>query len=202
VNIKFKADMTGQRKKSATLAKTPEAQRQLVQSWAANTVKAIRMNLRGRFLNVRTSKLWRSVGRKFTRTGDVSRVVIGTNVEGKHYDVPYASAHEDGATIVPKNRKWLTIPLDGYKGVARNIPEDKSFFLRTVTGNLLLCEKTGKSGKAWKARFMLVKRVRMPARHWMRLSIAEQKPELVGLMSPERIWSEAEKLSGTAGGMK
>jgi hypothetical protein len=195
MNMSFHVDMEGQRKKSATLRGLPNAQRRLIQSWAADTVKAIRQDLRGRFLNVKTGKLWRSIGRKFTRRGEASEVVIGTNVTGKEYDVPYASAHEEGATIVPRNKQWLTIPLAGYKGTARNIPKDKSFFLRTVTGNLLLCEKTGKTGKAWKARFMLVKSVRLPARRWFTKSLREQMPALREAMSSERIWQESERTS-------
>jgi hypothetical protein len=191
----FKVDMEGQRKKTATLKRLPEAQRRLIQSWAADTVKAIRQNLRGRFLKVGTGKLWRSVGRKFTRRGEASEVVIGTNVSGATLDVPYALAHDEGATVVPKTKQWLTIPLGGYKGTAANIPKDKSFFLRTVTGNLLLCEKTGKTGKAWKARFLLVKSVRLPARRWFTKSLREQMPALREAMSSERIWQESERTS-------
>lgn len=198
MNIGFKVDMEGQRKKTATMKRLPEAQRRLIQVWAADSVKAIRQNLRGRFLKVGTGKLWRSIGRKFTRRGEVSEVVIGTNVSGAQIDVPYASAHEEGATITPKTKQWLTIPLGGYKGTARNIPQDKSFFLRTVTGNLLLCEKTGKTGRAWKARFMLVKSVRLPARRWFTKSLREQMPGLAGLMSADRIWQEAERSAAKA----
>jgi len=198
MNIGFKVDMEGQRKKTATIKRLPEAQRRLIQVWAGNAVKAIKTNIRGRFLKVGTGKLWRSIGRKFIRKGEASEVVIGTNVSGKEYDVPYASAHEEGATIRPKNKQWLTIPLAGYKGTAANIPKDKSFFLRTVTGNLLLCEKTGKTGKAWKARFMLVKQVRLPARRWFTKSLREQMPALHEAMSPAAIWREAERSAAKA----
>ncbi|MBE3131368.1 MAG: HK97 gp10 family phage protein [Acidobacteria bacterium] len=198
MNIGFKVDMEGQRKKTATLKRLPEAQRRLIQVWAGNAVKAIRQNLRGRFLKVNTGKLWRSIGRKFTRKGEASEVIIGTNVSGARLDVPYAKAHEEGETIVPRNKQWLTIPLAGYKGTAANIPKDKSFFLRTITGNLLLCEKTGKTGKAWKARFMLVKSVRLPARRWFTKSLREQMPELAGLMSADRVWQEAERSAAKA----
>jgi len=198
MSLKFHVDMEGARRKTEILKGLPNAQRVLLQSWAADTVKVIRQNIRGRFLEAKTGKLWRSIGRRFTRKGEISEVVIGTNVAGKDFDVPYASAHEEGYDITPKTKQWLTIPLGGYKGTARNIPEDKSFFLRTASGELLLCEKTGKTGRAWKARFLLVKHVRIPARRWFSKSLREQMPELREMMTPEYIWKEAEQTPGKA----
>lgn len=193
MNVTIKVDLEGQRQKSATLRRLPAAQRVVLQRWAADTVKAIRQNLRGRFLSVRTGNLWRSVGRRFQRSGDISMVTVGTNVSGKAYDVPYARIQDEGGWVVAKKR-FLTIPLAGYKGVAANVPRDKAFFLRTASNNLLLCERTGK--RAWKARFMLVRSVKIPASHWFTQSILEA--DVAAAMQPDAVWAEASRAAFAA----
>jgi len=79
-------------------------------------------------------------------------------------------AHEEGATIRPKNRKFLTIPLGPAKtgagvarGPARSFPD--TFFLRFGGKLFLMRQKTKGRGKgSLEALFVLVTRVKLPKR--------------------------------------
>lgn len=88
---------------------------------------------------------------------------VGTN------PLIYAQVHEQGATIKPRNKKFLTIPLEAAMtpaGVTRQPASAYSdaFFIRKGK-NLLLVRKSGAKGKGRIVPlFLLVKSVKIPAR--------------------------------------
>ena len=182
-------DPRGAKKKTAGMRKFDLASRRVASRWAANTVKAIKEGLTGRILHVRSGKLRRIIGMKVTSDGPHHEIAIGTNVGAVKADVVYARIHEEGGWIYPRNARALTIPLAGTKGLARNFPN--MFIIKPVTGHALLCQRTGKSGRSWRARFMLVGSVKMPARHWFTIPLTEQQPELRMMMSDEYLYAEA-----------
>lgn len=102
-----------------------------------------------------------------------------------------ARVHQEGATITPKRRRWLTIPLrfagKGGAGVGyyantgdltlsegRKQFVARSFsntFFRRVRGNLFLFQKTSKN--TIRALFVLKKSVTLPKREWFGLEEAD-----------------------------
>jgi hypothetical protein len=194
--ISINVDMEGQRLKSSTLRAIPRAFQRNATTWASETIRYIKNELKGGAYFKRAPKeLDQRLGMRVTSTGPQSaQILLGTGgVIGKT-EVVYADIQERGGWIFPKKGKFLAIPLPGSKGSPRNY---NIFFLRTVTGNLLACEKTGKTGRTFKARFMLVKSVKLPARHWFTRPIAKRMPELHRTMSPEGVWATAAQMAAT-----
>lgn len=77
----------------------------------------------------------------------------------------YAAIHEYGGTIVPKNAKYLTIPL--WKGAARQIGgarEVPGAFFKMTNGRLLMY---GKSKYGVMPYFLLLKSVTLPPRPYI-----------------------------------
>ena len=192
--ISINVDMEGQRLKSSTLRAIPRAFQRNATDWASQTVRHIKDQLKGGAYFKRAPKeIDQRLGMKVVKTSpDSAQILLGTGgVIGKA-EVVYADIQERGGWIFPKKGKFLAIPLPGTKGSPRNY---NIFFLRTVTGNLLACEKTGKTGRTFKARFVLVKSVKLPARHWFTRPIAERMPELQRTMSPEGVWATAQQMA-------
>jgi len=80
-------------------------------------------------------------------------------------DLIYAAIHEFGGTIVPKNAKYLTIPL--WKGAARQIGgarEVPNAFFKITNGRLLMY---GKSKYGIMPYFLLLKSVTIPPRPYI-----------------------------------
>lgn len=76
-----------------------------------------------------------------------------------------AMVHEFGATIVPKNKKWLCIPLKKkYKG--KNPRELNLIFIKTSENRAWLCKKAGKNKLEF--CYMLAKKVVIPERSFLR----------------------------------
>lgn len=120
----------------------------------------VRNYLSGQALNRRTGNLARSID------GWMDGLLDG--VVGVRDDAAVAKYKwlltDEQRTIVPKNSKFLTIPIGENltgAGVARfssprQVPD--GFFLRTKSGKLLFGRKNGKRGK-FRALFVLVKSV-------------------------------------------
>ncbi len=105
---------------------------------------------------------------------------------GRKGHVKYARIHEKGGTIVPRNKQWLTIPMSPAKtaaGVARgsarsfrslmfmpdsNNPE-RAYLVHAFSGALF---------------FLLVKRVTIPARPYLRPSMEEASNRLPAALAP------------------
>lgn len=84
-------------------------------------------------------------------------------------EIVYAAAQEFGATIVPKNKKALTIPFPGVLGSARE-------YQNTFIAKGIIFQKIGK--KQIKPLFVLKKKVVLPQRAYMRPAIEEHIPLL------------------------
>jgi hypothetical protein len=192
--ISINVDMEGQRLKSSTLRAVPRAFQRNATQWASQTELYIKNQL-GQYFKRPPKEIDQRLGMKVVQTGPESaQILLGTGGYVGKKEVVYADIQERGGWIFPKKGKFLAIPLPGSKGSPRNY---NIFFLRTVTGNLLACEKTGKTGRTFKARFMLVKSVKLPARHWFTRPIAERMPELQRTMSPDGVWATAAQLAST-----
>ena len=94
------------------------------------------------------------------------------DIEGRIGGIFYLKIHEFGGTIVPKNAKYLTVPLpaalDGsgvpLKRSARDW--DRTFVMKSKNGNLLICQRG--AGKSVTPLYVLVKSVKIPPRLGMR----------------------------------
>lgn len=137
---------------------------------------AIKQNIRSKSgLHVRTGRLLNSVTKKIDDSGDTITGEVGT--EG----VPYASIHEFGGTIKPKNAKALTIPLDGNRRndgspiitISEVFNTKKAF----VTRNGVVLLKNGKTSV--QPMFVFKKSVDIPARPYMAPALAAKKDQIL-----------------------
>jgi len=192
--MEIKIDLSGALAKTMALSKTPQAARKCLQKWGSKTVLVLKRSAagmkgsRGR----KTGQLARAVGMKMA--GNV--LTVGTNVQ-KQTDVKYAKIQDEGGDIVPRTKKFLTIPFPGVKGRATDYM-GQSFFITSKAGNLLLCMKSGKGGL--KPLFFLTKHVRIQPSYWFSRPMFEQLPELERYMDPDFIYQVAENMAGVAGG--
>jgi len=190
--MEIKIDLSGALAKTAALAKTPQAARKCLQKWGSETVLVLKRSAAGMKGSGRKSgQLARAVGMKMA--GNV--LTVGTNVQ-KQTDVKYARIQDEGGDIVPRTKKFLTVPFPGVKGRATDY-KGQSFFITTKSGALLLCMKSGK-GKL-KPLFFLTKHVRIQPSHWFSRPMFEQLPELDRYMDPDFIYDVAQNMAGTMG---
>jgi phage gpG-like protein len=98
-------------------------------------------------LSKRSGALIDSILRSVTVTGQTFDAIRGTIGS----DVPYAAIQEFGGTIVPKNSKYLCIPLpaalDSSGLPLQSSPRDwpNTFVARSKAGNLLIFQRRGTS---------------------------------------------------------
>jgi hypothetical protein len=176
--------------------KIPAAVRYILQTWSADTVKLVKEGLAGRYLYRRTGHLANSVGRVITRKGDLSTATIGTNVQGRTKDVPYARIQDEGGVIRPRNARALAVPIAGTKGVPANFPN--LFMVRRVGKPPLLVERTGKG--AWRLRFVLLQRVTIKPTGWWTTPWTEATDELGKLYLAENVFAVAARLGAVGAG--
>jgi hypothetical protein len=136
----------------------------------------VKNNLTRGILNVRTGKLRQSIGgRVITKDG----ITTGYVSSGGHTGRPviYANILEKGGTIKPKNKQWLTIPLEGSSALtpsgaqrftARDIM-DRSF----IKGGVIYLKK-GK--RTIEPVFVLKKSVKIPAFKYLSLAAQSAGP--------------------------
>jgi hypothetical protein len=201
--VEIKIDLAGALLKTAALAKTPQAARKCLQRWGSETVLVLKRSAAGmKGSGRKTGQLARSVGMKMA--GNV--LTVGTNVQ-KQTDVKYAKIQDEGGDIVPRTKKFLTIPFPGVKGKATDY-KGKSFFMKTKSGALILAMLTfGKSkgssflgGGGIKPLFLLTKWVRIKPSHWFSRPMFEQMPALNQYMDPDFVYDVAANMAGVAGG--
>lgn len=101
------------------------------------------------------------------------------NVQGTVGGPFYLRTHEFGATIRPKRAKYLTIPLpaalnaNGTPKKARAREWDRTFFLTSRAGNLLIVRR---DGRKIVPLYVLKRQVRIPARLGFRRTLEKQVP--------------------------
>lgn len=98
--------------------------------------------------------------------------------------LPYMAAHETGATIRPKRARVLTIPLAAARtprGVARFSAREaatkyrSTFWQETPSGSLILF---GSTSTAIVPLFVGKRKVKLPARPWLRPAFERSLPEV------------------------
>ena len=121
------------------------------------------------------------------------QVTVGTGVNVGLHEVKYASIQDQGGDIVPRNRKFLTVPFPGVKGTA-DMYRGQSFVIKTVTGKLLIVQKFGRGD--WKPLFSLEKKVTLPRTGWFTDTMDKQLLLLEEKLAPAELLRMAEALTG------
>lgn len=136
----------------------------------------VKEGLTGEYLQTRRGRLKGSIRYKIeTVVGSEPDVKVRV---GPDSDIPYARIQELGGVIRPTSKKFLTIPSPYAKtesGVADKPARsfENTYFLRMkVDGKdkLFLMQRTGKSVRLL---FTLVRKVKIPATHWLSAPINE-----------------------------
>jgi phage gpG-like protein len=161
--LTIKADFSGADKKMQALFRMEGATKKALTAAMASTVRRAQQNVTNSILRVQTGHLKRNIGGQVKETTKgFFEVGIGTgNLVGRT-QVIYASVHEFGATIRAKRFPYLCFPISGV-GPWR-----------------------GKSAKRW----VKVKQVTIPARHWLSRSIQESEGYFMQALSPKNLLRE------------
>lgn len=136
--------------------------------------RALKGNISGAYLNVRTGRLRTSVGSRIDVESGELTAVIGSGVRQGNR-VKYAGIHEGGGTIVPRIKQWLTVPLDAAKtaaGAPRFSAQDVRHGRTKYTGSFIhngiifgVMRKSKKSSIT--PLFVLKQSVRIRASHYL-----------------------------------
>ena len=106
------------------------------------------------------------------------KIVVGIVGSGENSTVmAIAHAHEYGATIRPKEKKYLAIPLTKEAETAGTPTVFNDLRFVNAKGGNLLMVRDKKNGKS-EAMFLLVKSVTLPERSFIRASFDEGKDKL------------------------
>lgn len=191
MRIDSKIEMKGAIKKTKTLKNIPKATKFQLTSWGGQFVKYLKqIAVKGRYVGKykggrrRTGQLARGIRQKVFVSGEVYRLEVGTS------GVKYARILEKGGIIRPTRKQYLTIPLGGTQGTARDYPN--AFIIKSKKGNLLIVEKVGKD--KLKPLFALKKQVRIPAFHWLEKSVRDRKGKLDSMLAKPRVLKVAERM--------
>lgn len=134
------------------------------QDWALHSLDpALQDVLSNKILRRRTGFLARST---FFQSLRATKSQVYVSVVTAHY----GPVHEYGATIKPRRKKWLTVPLPAAQtpaGVTRYAAPDYpgAFLIKSRTGKLFIVKRGKKPGKL-DFLFALKKEVKIPARKW------------------------------------
>jgi hypothetical protein len=133
--------------------------------------RALKWNVTGPYLNVRSGYLRASIGSKVEVVDGGLQATIGSGA-GKGGRVRYADIQETGGTIRPVLSQYLTIPLDAAKtpsGVTRFSANDVRYGFTKYSGSFIRNHIiVGKSGKnRITPLFVLKTSVTIPASRYM-----------------------------------
>ena len=185
-----KVDITGAVKKTKTLKNLPRATKYQLTAWGSEFVKYLKQTaVKGRYVGkykggTRSGQLRRGIQKRVSVMGDAFKLEVGTQ------GVKYARILEKGGTIHPKRRQYLTVPLPGVKGRARDYPN--AFIIKSKKGNLLIVERKGKADL--RPLFVLKKSVTIPAFRWLEKSVRDRKGKLDRMLSKSLLYKVAERL--------
>jgi phage gpG-like protein len=129
----------------------------------------------GKILKSRTGDLRKSIGSKVVQNGeDISATVgSGTLTGGR---MKYASIHEHGGVIRPKNGRFIAIPLQAARtpaGVARGTPRS---YQNTFIAKRVIWQRIGKNIIPL---FALKRSVTIPATHYMSRTMESNKEPII-----------------------
>jgi len=184
-----KVDITGAIKKTKTLKNLPRATKYQLTAWGGRAKVQIFRNVTGGIVGkykggTRTGQLGRSIKFVVNTFGNMFRLQIGS------FGTKYAHMLEKGGTIRPVRKQYLTIPVPGVKGWARNYPN--AFVIKSKKGNLLIVERQGKGNL--RPLFILKKSVRIPAFRWLEKSVQQKRSLLNQMLSKQTLLKIAERL--------
>lgn len=152
---------------------TPEVKKDLNKTMlvaALMVENAAKRNVQDKF-NTKSGEFVGSIGHKLHRIqGFVQAVTVGTNIK-------YGSIHELGGTIEPRDAQWLTIPMPGITGYARDY--QNTFFAISKNNNLVLFQNEGGSVRPL---FVLKKSIEIPARPYLGPALNENAAHLTKLI--------------------
>ncbi len=201
--MQIKVDMGGALRKTAALAKVPQAAKKQLTRWGANAVKDLKREAAGMKRSGsgrKTGQLARSIGMSMPdRT-----LVVGTNLQ-KQTDVKYARIQDEGGVIKARNKKYLTIPLKGVKMRARDYKD--TFVITSKSGNKLICMSNWRKVRGGENSrrgglvplFLLKTEVHIPATRWFSGTMRRMESLLPGYMDEGVILDEAAKIAGVGG---
>lgn len=169
----IQVDFSGADKKMKALFRMEGVTKKALTGAMTSTIRHAQQNVTNNILRVQTGHLRRNIGGKVLQlSSGLFEVSVGTgNLIGRT-EVKYASVHEFGAVIRAKRAKYLCFPVGGV-GPWR-----------------------GKSAKRW----VKVKQVTIPARHWLSRSIQESEGYFMQALSPRNLLREMDWPDFEAGG--
>lgn len=192
-DMRIERDVTAALRKTATVLNIPRAVRKLTTAWGTESVRILKRSAaeqqrsgQGR----KTGNLARNIDMEHRAAGEVLSVVVGTGV-GNTKSVVYARIQDEGGTIRKKDKR-LTIPLGQTQGRISDYPD--GFFVRSIAGNLLYCQRVGKTGKL-KPLFVLKDEVRLPPTFWFSGPMRRRVEYLEQIMAPDYIYMQAEAMT-------
>ncbi len=149
----------------------------------------LKLSVSGFILNVRTGRLRSSIGSLVEGGEDSLKATIGSGVrQGKR--VPYADIHEIGGMIIPKRKRFLTIPLDAAKtaaGVTRFTARALMLGQTKYSGSFInkgIIFGTLNKGKSKRVvpLFVLKTSVNIPARYYMSKTLEATQGSIVNII--------------------
>jgi phage gpG-like protein len=159
---------------------------------AADAERFAKERTSGPVLHARTGRLRSSIGGSILQQGDDLEVHLSAGGTRAGREVPYAAAHEWGATIRPRNGAFLRIPLgpaktaagvDRFGGPLRTTGAGQFAVVATGGGRAVLMRTKGPGkGQAW---YALVRSVTLPARPFLTPSVREAGDLLVPAATKE-----------------
>jgi hypothetical protein len=178
--------------RAARVTNLPRAMRLLGRNVALDVIREAGSNLSNDLVHVRSGRLRRYVIKTLT---DGIRDLPGGVETGLPKGDPLAviaAVQDRGATIRPKTKRYLRIPLipafkgGSYRGVdryagqsLRNVPDTGLFFLRSKGGSALLVKRVGKGkGSRLEAWYVLKTQVTLPPRYWWRGAVMAVRSRL------------------------
>jgi len=153
---------------------------------------ALKQNISGTILSVRTGRLKSSIGSMVESRDNALRAIIGSGVRQRGR-VKYANIHETGGTIRPVNVQFLTIPLTAAKTAggasrftARDVMEKRTKYLGSFIRNDIIFgviqrKRKGSPGKIVPL-FVLKTSVDIPARRYMSVTMEQNSQGVVDII--------------------
>lgn len=158
------------------------------QSAALFVERALKLNISGPILKVRSGRLRSSIGSMITFEDNSLKAVIGSGArQGER--VSYANIHETGGTITPKAGSFLTIPLKAamtsagvQRFTARDVINNRTKYITSfIRKGIIFGVLPGKSNRITPL-FILKTSVNIPARYYMSRTTEETSGEVVNII--------------------
>lgn len=150
--------------------------------------RKLKFNLTGFILKVRTGNLRNSIGSRIVANNDGVMGLIGSGVRtGKR--MIYANILETGGVIVPKKKKWLTIPTSFARtptGVGRftapDVFEGRTRYRGAVILDNMIFGINDTKRSQITPLFILRKSVKIPAKRYMSKTLQQMQGSLLKVM--------------------